>query len=411
MLYDVIIIGAGPAGLFCGCHLDSDLNCLILERNSRPGIKLLMTGAGQCNVTHDGSIKDFLIHYGNKGKLIRQILYKYNNDALIEYFQKRQLEMIKREDGKVFPQSLQAKDVLSALTDNCKENGVQVQYNSNVIRAVYEENKRIFKIYSTDQQFSTKTLVVATGGCSYPSTGSDGNFFDILKSVNIKINPVKPVLVPIFIEGYVYGDLSGISFEKVKVEVFRNYKKTAENTGDVLFTHKCLSGPGILNISRHVEKGDVLILDYYNKNNKEVVTQELKKKLTDGKLQFNNLIRNYFDLPKRFIDTIFKICHIESDKKSSQVSNKELMKVINKIMSDTLKVSDTGGFETAMATSGGVSLDQVDLKRLSSKKYEQLYFAGEALDVDGDTGGYNLQFAFSSGVFCARSINREQATE
>lgn len=406
MLYDVIIIGAGPAGLFCGCHLDSNLNCLILERNSRPGIKLLMTGAGQCNLTHDGSIKDFLSHFGDKGKQIRQILYKYNNDALIEYFQKRQLKMIKREDGKVFPQSLQAKDVLCTIMNHCKENGVQIQYNMNVEKVLYDESQSIFKIYSTNQQLSTKNLVVATGGCSYPSTGSDGSFFNILKALNIKISTVKPVLAPVYIEGYAYEHLSGISFEKAKIEVYRDNKKIAENTGDVLFTHKCLSGPGILDISRNIEREDVLILNYYNKKNKESVIKELKKDLIDNsKLQFNTLIRNYFDLPKRFIDTIFKASHIDTDKKSSQISSKELMAVINKIMSDTLKVKDTGGFEIAMATSGGVSLDQVDLKRLSFKKNEQLYFVGEALDVDGDTGGYNLQFAFSSGVFCARSIN------
>ncbi len=407
MLYDVIIIGAGPAGLFCGCHLDPNLDSIILERNSRPGIKLLMTGGGQCNVTHDGSIKDFLIHFGDKGKEVRQILYKYSNDALLEYFEKRHVKMIKREDGKVFPQSLQAKDVLNTLVENCQENQVQLQYNRVVDKVVYEENHRVFKVYSRDQHYLAKNLVVATGGCSYPTTGSDGRFFEALKSLNVKINSTKPGLVPVFIEGYAYEHLSGTSFEKAKIEVYRHDKKIAENTGDVLFTHKSLSGPGILDLSRNIERGDILVVNYFNKKSKEEAIQELKKHLINSKLEFNTLIRDYFELSKRFVDTIFTLCHIDSHKKTSQVSNKELMEVANKIMSDPLRVKDMGGFETAMVTSGGVSLNQLNLKRLSSAENEHLYFAGEVLDVDGDTGGYNLQFAFSSGVFCARSINQE----
>lgn len=405
-LYDVIIIGAGPAGLFAGCHLNSNLKCLIIERKQKPGIKLLMSGAGQCNLTHAGNIKDFTKHYGENGKKIRQILYKYNNETVKKYFKERHIEIFEREDGKIFPKSLEAKDVLDALLEHCKEKGVKIQYNDTVQDIIYNKDENYFNLTTEKRTYQTKHLLVAAGGKSYPTTGSDGSIFDILKSLNISINKLKPALTPIYIKDYAYGHLSGLSFENAKTDVFRNNKKLASITGDVLFTHKNLSGPGILNISRYVEKGDKLTIDYYNKKTKDDVIIDLKNKLTTVKYQFNTMIKEYFELPKRYVDTIFNITSIDGNKKASQVSQKELKEIINRIMSDELWVEELGGYNVAMATAGGVDLEDVDLKCLSSKKYKNLYFAGEVLDVDGDTGGYNIQFALSSGALCAKSINQ-----
>lgn len=406
MVYDVIIIGAGPAGLFCGCNHHNNLKCLILERKARPGIKLLMSGSGQCNVTHDGSIKDFLKHYGDNGKKIRQILYTFNNDKLIEYFESRHLKMTRREDGKVFPHSMNAKDVLDILLNDCKKNNVEISFNTMVSDIKYKDDEKIFEITSDNNSFHCRNLVVATGGCSYPTTGSDGNIFAVLEALDIKINKPKPALVPIYVEDYPYSHLSGISFEKARIELYRSNKKIHTHTGDVLFTHNNFSGPGILDISRYIEQGDAIVLDYYNRKSKEEIINELKYELThSGNKILNTIIKEYFNFPKRFISIILESLKADGSKKASQVSHKELIKIIDKVVSDRFIVKKTGDFNIAMATKGGVSLDDLDIKKLLSIKYPNLYFAGEVLDVDGDTGGYNLQFAFSSGIYCAGSIN------
>lgn len=406
MIYDVIIVGAGPSGLFTACNLRKDLNCLVLERNKTPGIKLLMSGSGQCNITHGGNIKDFLTHYGNKGKIIRQILYKFNNQKLIEYFNKRQVPLFEREDGKVFPKSLDAKDILNSLIDVCKENHVKFSYEQTVKKIEYAKEKACYRLDSQRDVFYGKHLVIATGGCSYPTSGSDGSMFQILDGLGIKINPYKPALVPVYVEEYAYGHLSGISLKDTSVAVYRKGKKVGESKGDLLFTHKCFSGPVILNLSRYVEQGDELVINFSRNDCKDKVNDDLKKQLTESKLKLNELIKRYFDFPKRLVDTFFEINQME-DKSISQVSHKELWKILNKIMSDSMKVSGLGGYNIAMATSGGVDLQEVNLKALSSKRKSNIYFVGEALDIDGDTGGYNLQFAFSSAVQCSKSINEK----
>ncbi len=404
MNYDVIIVGAGPSGLFAACHIRKDFNCLVLERNKTPGIKLLMSGAGQCNISHAGNIKEFLAHYGDKGKAIRQILYKFNNQKLIEFFNKRHVDLFERDDGKIFPKSLDAKEILNSLTDACGEGHVKINYEKLVKDIQYLKEKALYELHTQGHVYYAKNVVIATGGCSYPTTGSDGSMFNILQGLGITINRLKPSLVPVYVDNYSYGHLTGISLKNTTVTVFRGREKVAASKGDLLFTHKCFSGPVILNLSRHIEQGDELIINYSQRDHKHEVNDELRKKLGTSNLKLNTVIKDYFGFPKRLVDTFFQISQIE-DKPSSEVGHKDLSKVINKIMSDSLKVNGLGGYNIAMATSGGIALEDVNLKDLSSKKRKGLYFVGEALDVDGDTGGYNLQFAFSSAALCAKAIN------
>lgn len=406
MKYEVIIIGAGPSGLFTACNINKDLNCLILEKNKQPGLKLLMSGAGQCNLTHGGNIKSFLDHYGEKGKVIRQILYKYNNTMLIDYFEKRGVPLFEREDGKVFPKSLDAKEILTTLINECNKNDVKIKYNHGVTEIRYDQDNSLYEVHTQNQTFYAEHVVVATGGCSYPTSGSDGGMFKVLKGIGLEIKKLKPALVPVYVENYNYGHLSGISLTDVKVSILRDEKVIAINKGDLLFTHQCISGPVILNISRYIQKGDMVVINYSNKENKQEVIQKLKKELNQSKQNFSTFIKEYFDLPKRLMDTLFKSCKIE-DRQSSQVNHKDLLKVIDKIMSDAMKVDKLGGYNTAMVTSGGVGLEAIDLKEMEAKNKKSLYIVGEALDIDGDTGGYNLQFAFSSAAMCAKTINHK----
>lgn len=407
MNYDVIVIGAGPSGLFTACNINKKLNGLILERNNKAGIKLLMSGAGQCNITHGGNIKDFLTHYGNQGKKIRQILYKFNNQKLIEYFNMRQVDLFEREDQKIFPKSLDANEILSTLIKECKENQVKINYNHCVENIQYLHDKGLYEIQTQKGSFYGKNIVIATGGCSYPTTGSDGSIFKTLESLDIKVTPLKPALVPVYVNHYPYGELSGISLKDTTVSVYRNGKKIIDSKGDLLFTHKCFSGPVILNLSRYIEKGDELVINYFHRENKQEIIKEFKNLLNNkNNKKINTLLREYVELPKRLIETILQSCKIEN-KLCSQINHKEVVRIFDKILMDRMKVHSTGGYNIAMVTRGGIDLDHVNLKDLSSQNRQNLYFVGEVLDVDGDTGGFNLQFAFSSAVRCANAINQK----
>ncbi len=422
MIYDVIIIGAGAAGLFAGASMPSPVRGLIIEKNSSPGKKLLMSGGGQCNLTQGGSIKDFIPHYGKNGSKIRSILYRFNNQNLVDFFRSKNLSLFEREDGKIFPKSLQSNEVLDCLVDSCLLNGLKFIYSSPVtgisfekINLAYEDaSAPIYSIYCGETLYETRKLIVATGGCSYPTSGSDGNFFNILENMGIQINPTKPALVPIHVYDYPFQNLSGISFPKASISIYRDTseRKIADNRDALLLTHTCFSGPAILNISRYARPEDLISINYYPIKSKDQIFKELSKLIVGNKKQLITVLYEYFnkdlfkspvELPKRFLEVICSRCNAESGQKSSQISFQVLKSIANLMTNDTYCIQGLGDYKIAMVTSGGVNLDEVDMKTLESKSYPNLYFVGEVLDIDGDTGGYNLQFAFSSGNLAAKN--------
>ena len=446
MIYDVIIIGAGAAGLFAGASMTGPVKGLIIEKSSSPGKKLLMSGAGQCNLTRGGSIKDFIPHYGKNGPQIRSILYRFNNQNLIDFFQSRNVPLFERGDGKIFPKSLQSHEVLHCLVDSCINNSLKFIYSSpvtgislentkekalnsedNVIHTAeskksntnvtYDLNSKeptsIYSVYCGKIFYQTRKLIVTSGGCSYPASGSDGKLFNILKNMGIQINPTRPALVPIHIYDYPFQNLSGISFPKASISIYsRSYEsKIAEARDALLLTHNCFSGPAILNISRYAWPEDLISINYYPLKSKDLICKELSKLIVGNSKQLITILYEYFnsglskstvDIPKRFLEVICSRCSTDPTQKSSQVSYTILKSITNLMANDTYCIQSLGGYNIAMVTSGGVSLDEVDKKTLESKIYPNLYFAGEVLDVDGDTGGYNLQFAFSSGNLVAQ---------
>jgi|GEM_PF-33602 YfiH family protein len=422
-VFDLIIIGAGAAGLFAGASLSSPVSGLVLEKSAAPGKKLLMSGGGQCNLTHGGSIKEFVSHYGQNGKRIRPILYRFNNLAVMEFFRGKGVPLIEREDGKVFPKSLQARDVLDVLVKECVKNGLEFNYSTPVTSIRFDSTSSIHTVFCGQTAYRTRRIIVATGGCSYPTTGSDGSFFSVIKEMGIKIMPPKPALVPIYAQQYPYKELAGISFDAAKVTISNDGKTIGEQTDGLLFTHDCFSGPAILNCSRYAAPGHDLMINYIPGKSADVMYKELQQILPGNGKQLLTVLYEFINgnisesdaldwdasdvprgIPKRFLETICVHAGGIPTQKVTQVSGTTWKTIFRLLTGDRHSISGVGGYNIAMVTTGGVSLDEVNLKTLESKKLPGLFFAGEVLDVDGDTGGYNLQFAFSSGYLAKESI-------
>ncbi|MCX6271838.1 MAG: aminoacetone oxidase family FAD-binding enzyme, partial [Bacteroidetes bacterium] len=261
---DSIIIGAGPSGLFTAIHL-KDSKIIILEKNKTPGNKLLISGSGQCNLTHQGNIRDFLTHYGTNGSFLKTALYAFSNQELIDFFEERGLKMVADKNGKVFPQSYRAGDVLQVLLDECTRKKVTIITDSAVINVKTTAGK--FTLNTADNEYSCQNLVISTGGLSYPSTGSTGDGYHFAGLLGHRIVPTRPALCPVFINDFSMAALAGISLQERSVYLYRDNKKIGEHRGDILFTHKGISGPGILDFSRWVHDGDVLKINLIDQKN------------------------------------------------------------------------------------------------------------------------------------------------
>jgi len=417
MLYDLIIIGAGAAGLFAGASLHSPIKGLILNKGKIPGQKILMSGGGKCNLTHGGSIKRFPDAYGENGKRIRTILYQFNNDAVRGFFESRGIQLWERHDGKVFPTSFCAEDIRCTLVDACLENGFVFKNESPVTVIFQDENDLLLTVCCGDVSYKAKKLLIATGGCSYPGTGSDGSFFPILHDMGFFIVPPKPALSPVYVEAYPYKNLSGISFSDVSVSIYSNHK-LAEARGDVLLAHSFFSGPAILDISEYAQKGCEIRINYCPQKDAATLTEELSLLIKGNEKAFIAVLYSCLNsdssassaaIPKRFLENICRRAGVDSKEKASHIAVKQVKGVVRLLLADSYKVSHLGDYRLAMVTAGGVSLDEINPKSLESKKYPGIYFAGEVLDVAGKTGGYNLQFAFSSGHLAASEIEKKSA--
>jgi len=395
MIYDLIIIGAGAAGLFAAANAPSDWKVLLLEKTGHPGQKLHMAGSGQCNLTNTENIKTFLTHYGANGSKLRPILFPFSNHSLMSWLEEKGLPLLTRADGKVFPASLKSADVLRLFLVLTAQNGVDLHLNTPVT-ALNPLTEGGFDLQTPTAHLRTRKVLVTTGGASYPQTGSDGTFFDYLETRNIPLTERRPALAPIFVDGYPYKSLSGVSIETVSLTLEAEGAKPIRGRGDLLFTHRGFSGPVILTHSRYVTAGMTLTLNYLPDTDTATLRKSLLEKASGEKRQILTLLEDSLPLPRRFLETICHRADLAPDTKASHLGGTEMAVLAKRLTADTYTISGQGSFHTAMVTAGGVSLDAIDLHTMQSQNIPDLYFAGEVLDVDGDTGGYNLQFAFSS---------------
>ncbi|NYB74570.1 NAD(P)/FAD-dependent oxidoreductase [Sedimentibacter hydroxybenzoicus DSM 7310] len=404
MIYDVIIIGAGAAGLFSALSVKFK-KVLLIEKNTAPGQKLLISGAGQCNYTNNCNLDEFLKRYGNRGRFLKSALFNLSNIDTIEFFDKHGVKSFIREDEKVFPESLKAEDILNTLIFCCRKSGVEFIYDSTVENVMYHENK-FFTVKTSKSSFSGHNVIIATGGKSYPNTGSTGDGYKLAQNLGHKIEKPTESLTPVYTDNYGFKDIPGISFKNISVTLWRNNKKINEFRGDFLFTHVSISGPVILNNSRYMEKGDILKINFTTFKNSEEFKKDFENLiLASGKINIKTALRKY-DLPKRFIEKIMGLVNADEEIKCSQLDKNKRKKLIELISNYPFKIEKLGGFHVSMVTKGGVSTEEINTKTMESKIIPHLYFAGEVIDYDGDTGGFNIQAAFSTAKLAADAINK-----
>lgn len=407
--FDVAVIGVGPAGLMAALTaVESGKRVVILEKNDSPGKKLLMTGNGRCNFTHyEPDLQKLVESYGEKGSFLYSALSKFGVHETIDFFEQHGVKSHIEQDGRVFPKSNRAGDILNVFTDRLKGKNATLLYNSEV-KELKTEGKRLTGAILTDgREIFADRFIISTGGKSYPVTGSTGDGYRWAKSLGHKIVPPAPALTPIKLRDEWIKNLQGLSLSGVGMSIFIGEQEIANDRGDVVFTHFGISGPLILNMSRYLTKvpksGKVrVILDLEpDKDIEQIVNyfRELFKK--NAVKTIVALLKELF--PNRFACEILNMAGITSTKKVNQISKDERGKLIRLLKKIEMTLSGLCDFNYAMITSGGIHLAEVDPKTMGSKLTENLYFAGEVLDLDGPTGGYNLQICWSTG-FLAGNI-------
>lgn len=398
------IIGGGPAGLFCAANIRPEGSRIILfEKKREAGRKLQITGSGRCNLTHEGDIRDFEQHFGDNGAFLKPVLRGYSNRDLIAFFEERGCPLYADENGKIFPVSEKAEDILSVLMTACRENGVMIRQNSQVREVERSENG--FLIRTDDQEVFVDHLVIATGGASYPSTGSTGDGYRFAESLGHRIIEIGPALAPVHPEQYPFSDLAGISFDDIWVSILREGKIVRRVTGDLLLTHNGFSGPAILHASRFIRDGDSLSIAFLPEKEREAIASLITHGTQAHGKRLVKTILSELPLPARFIQQLTGEAGLSADSTVAHLTKEKRKTLLSLLTGWTFQIRSVGGFESAMVTRGGISLEEINRKTMESRLLPDLYCIGEVLDIDGDTGGYNLQAAFSTAYAAAESIS------
>jgi predicted Rossmann fold flavoprotein len=413
--YDVIVVGGGASGMMAaGQAAQLGAKTLSLEKMERLGRKLFISGKGRCNLTNTAPIREFIDHFGENGRFLRQAFHRFFAPDLIEFFHQIGVPTITERGGRVFPASESSQDVIDALERWCRELGVELHLNSPVDRLVVGEG-RLQGVAVDSKLIPAGSVIVATGGASYPGTGSTGDGYRFAEAVGHTIVPIRPALVPLNTAGDIAQKCQGLSLRNVEVTVWVNGKKSNSQFGEMLFTHFGVSGPIILTLSRKV-------VDALRKKKKVQVSIDLKPGLDESKLdarllrdldangkrKFQTLLKGL--LPQKLIPVCVELTQIPADKVCHQITAAERKRLRNWLKDFRLEVTGHRSFRQAIVTAGGVDTREIDPRSMASRLVAGLYFAGEILDVDADTGGYNLQAAFSTGWLAGQSAAQASLT-
>ena len=390
----VIVVGAGPAGIMAALSASKNNEVILIERNNEIGKKLKLTGGGRCNITNNRDIEEFFEKIVTNKKFLYSALYTFSNTSLLDYFSSKGLEYKVEYDEKVFTKSDNADEVIEIFKRDLMKNNVKIYYNTKIDDLIVEEGTVKGVITDEGKQIFADKVIITTGGKSYPTTGSDGSMFEILERHGHTINKLYPALIPLVTkEGFV-KNLQGVAMKEVVISTMIK-KKRIQRQGDMIFTHFGISGPGVLKFSSYINKilkdKEVEIkIDFLP----EVSKNELSNIIRGSNQSILNNLKQY--LPQNFIKEILNILNL-NEVKVSELKKEDELKLIEYIKEMPLTVEDTITIKAAMVTSGGVSVKEIQSSTMESKKINNLFFAGEVIDIDAETGGYNLQMAFSTG--------------
>ena len=390
----VIVVGAGPAGIMAALSASKNNEVILIERNNEIGKKLKLTGGGRCNITNNRDIEEFFDKIVTNKKFLYSALYNFTNRDLLDYFSSKGLEYKVEYDEKVFTKSDKADEVIDIFKRELMKNDVRIYYNTKVQDLIIKNETIKGIITEKGDEILADKVIVTTGGKSYPTTGSDGSMFDILQKHGHTINNFYPALIPLVTKNGFVKNLQGVAMKEVIISNIIK-KKKIQRQGDMIFTHFGISGPGVLKFSSYINKllkdGEVNIkIDFLPYISKE----ELSKIIRGSNKSILNNLKEY--LPQNFIKEILNILNL-TEVKVAELKKEDEVKLIEHIKEMTLTVEDTITIKAAMVTSGGVSVKEINSSTMESKKIKNLFFAGEVIDIDAETGGFNLQIAFSTG--------------
>ncbi len=403
VLWDVIVIGGGPSGMMtAGKAASLGKKVLLIEKNETLGKKLLITGGGRCNVTNaEKELRVLLSKFKDSDKFLFSAFSQFSNKDALDFFNSRGMETKVEAPGRVFPVSDSAQTVWNVLLEYLKTNNVTVVSKCTVIGLEKDGGKITAVILKDKRKIKAKSFVVSTGGKSRPETGSTGDGFIWLKELGHNVIESSASLVPISIEESWVKTLQGVTLQNAKVTVLQNEVKQETKKGKVLFTHFGLSGPTILNLSSEIGEllkyGEVFLsldilpdLDNGQLNLKlqEVIAEKSNKK-------FKNILDSI--LPSAFAGVIVELSKIDGDKPSNSVTREERIHLVNLLKNLRVKVSGLLGVDKAIITSGGIALEEINFKTMSSKLFPNLYVTGDLLNIDRPSGGYSLQLCWTTG--------------
>jgi len=391
---------------------------IILEKMNSLGRKLLITGKGRCNITSSLPMEEFIKNTPGNGNFLYSAFKTFTNEDIISLLKQNGLDTKEERGNRVFPVTDKSLDVLNAILKELKNLNVEIRTNSKVEKILIEDNKVCGLLLSNNQKIQADKVILATGGKSYPSTGSTGDGYKMAEELGHTIAKIKPSLVPLQVKNEdlkLCKEMQGLSLKNVKIKLIDKSKKKLiyEDFGEMIFTHFGVSGPTILSSSAH-------LLRYKNieqlyREEKIVLNIDLKPALTEEKLNLrllrdfeqnkNKKFKNSLDelLPKKLIDVIIKLSSINEEKQVNAITKKERENLVKLLKNFEIKISGLRPIEDAIITSGGINIKEINPKTMESKLINGLFFAGEIIDVDSYTGGFNLQIAYSTGYVAGQS--------
>jgi len=408
----VIVVGGGPAGMFAAYFAaQNGHKVTLLEQNEKLGKKLYITGKGRCNITNASDMENLFANVCSNEKFLYSAFYSYTNDQVVEFFENYGLRTKVERGNRVFPVSDHSSDVIATLNKALKDVGVEIKLHTKVAKLHVEEQAVKGVLLEDGTSLMADNLILATGGVSYPSTGATGDGYRFAESLNHKIVEPTPSLVPFEIQESWVTEMQGLALKNVAITIEREGKKLYNDFGEMLFTHFGVSGPMILSASASIkpayfkdfEHEMTLKIDLKPALDREQLDKRILKDFEEAKnKQYKNSIQKL--LPSKMIPIIITLSGIDPDKKVNEITKEERMKLVDLLKGLPMTIIGLRGWNEAIITKGGVSVKNVNPSTMESKLIKGLFFAGELLDLDAMTGGYNLQIAWSTGYLAGISI-------